>query len=576
MGQYPIFRRVALATISAMALCSYIGAAHAQLESATSTADPSRVQDQIRQQNLEEGATPNVNVRNIPAQNAPAGAENIKLTLREVRLEGASAYSEEETRKVYAPYIGSEVTLADVYKIANDLTAKYRNDGYILTQVVVPPQEIEGGSVELRVVEGYIDQIKIEKADPNSPINTATIEEYASHISRNGPLNARSLERELLLINDLPGVTARSILSPSATTPGAADLLVILDYDPVDGLLSIDNFGSRYLGPTQVGAAATLNSFLGQNEAISAQLVMAPQDWYELAYGSMSYEQPVGKYGTKMHVTASATDTDPGWDLEQFDVEGRSYLLNVGLTHPFIRSRSENLNGRLNFDWRRVRSANNVEDTRRDRLSVLRAGLRFDFIDTIFGAAANTIDGEISKGLNVFGASEEGNENMTRDEADPQFTKFEGQIQRLQRITSGVNLLLSGSGQIASNALLSSEEFGVGGIGNGRGFDPSEIVGDHGIAGRVELQWNDPMQIDPRYIDSYQLYGFYDIGRVWNEDATTNDQKRESLASVGLGMKVDLPYDVDAGMAVAFPLTREVATEDDHDPRVYFNLSKRF
>lgn len=576
MGQFPVFRRVGLTTISVMALCAYAANANAQLESATGSADPSRAQDQIRQQKIDKGATPEIKMKAVPVQNAPAGAENVKLTLKEVNLEGASAYNTDALQKIYAPYIGQTITLADVYKISNELTAKYRNDGYILTQVVVPPQEIQSGSVRLQVVEGFIDQIKIEKADPNSPINTSTIEAYASHIGRKGPLNARSLERELLLINDLPGVTARSILSPSPNTPGAADLLIVLDYDPVDGLVSLDNFGSRYLGPTQLGAAATLNSMLGQNEAISGQIVMAPQDWYELAYGSLSYEQPLGNLGTKIHASASATDTDPGWDLRQFDVEGRSYLLNLGVTHPFIRSRSENLNGRLNFDWRRVRSSNNVEETRRDRLSVLRAGLRFDFIDTILGAAANTFDGEISKGLNILGASDEGDDNMTRDAADPQFTKFEGQIQRLQRITDGVNLLLSGSGQIASNALLSSEEFGVGGINNGRGYDPSEIVGDRGIAGRVELQWNDPLKIDPTYMDSYQLYGFYDIGRVWNEDATTNDQKRDSLASVGLGMKLDMPYDIDAGMAVAFPLTREVQTESDHDPRVYFNLSKRF
>lgn len=560
---------------SALVICSV--AAHAQVQQQTGVADPSRAGEEFKQPDMTPQVEPQVSVKQAAPVNAPAGADKVKFTLRGITFDGATVYNDAQLKSVFADQIGQTVSLADVYGIANKLTAKYRNDGYILTQVVVPPQEIDGGVAKLRVVEGYVDNITISRADPNAPINMDNVRAYASQMAHGGPLNARSLERELLLINDLPGVTARSVLSPSATKTGAADMAIILDYDPVDGLVSIDNYGSRYLGPTQVGAAATLNSMLGMNEAISAQVVTAPQDWYELAYGSLGYEQPVGTLGTKVHFNASATDTDPGWDLKQFDVKGRSYLLNVGATHPFIRSRSENLTGRLNFDWRRVKSSNNIEDTRRDRISSLRLGGRYEFIDTLIGAAANTIDAEVSKGLGIFGASDEGDANMTRADADPQATKLEAEVQRLQRVTSDVNLLLSARGQIASNALLSSEEFSVGGINSGRGYDPSEITGDHGISGKVELQWKEPLKYsDKSFLESYQLYGFYDIGRVWNEDATTSSQKRDSLASVGAGVRFDLPYDVEGGLAVAFPLTREVATKNDQDPKYYFNLSKRF
>ena len=105
--------------------------------------------------------------------------------------------------------------------------------------------------------------------------------------------------------------------------------------------------------------------------------------------------------------------------------------------------------------------------------------------------------------------------NLTRDLADPQATKLEAEIQRLQRVTNNVNVLLAARGQIASNALLSSEEFAVGGINSGRGYDPSEITGDHGISGKVELQWNNPIAFTGQnFVESYQLFGFYDIGRV--------------------------------------------------------------
>lgn len=571
------FHRLVFAGLTASALVLGTVGAFAQVEQQTGVADPSRAGEELKQPDLAPRVEPDVRVKQAAPINAPAGAENVKFTLNGITFEGVSVYSDSELKSVFGGDIGKTISLADLYTIANKLTLKYRNEGYILTQVVVPPQEISGGTPRLRVVEGYVDKITVTRSDTSAPINMDNIEAYAAQISTGGPLNARNLERELLLINDLPGVTARSVLSPSATKTGAADMTIILDYDPVDGLVSVDNYGSRYLGPLQIGAAATLNSMLGQNEAISAQLVTAPQSWYELAYGSLGYEQPVGMYGTKVHFNTSITDTDPGFDLAQFDVRGRSYLINVGATHPFIRSRATNLTGRVNFDWRRVKSSNNIEETRRDRISALRVGGRFEFIDTLIGAAANTIDAEVSKGVNLFGASDEGDDNMTRADADPQATKLEAEIQRLQRVTNDVNVLLAARGQIASNALLSSEEFSVGGINSGRGYDPSEIVGDHGISGKVELQWNEPLKFESQnFVESYQLFGFYDIGRVWNEDPTTSSQKRDSLASVGLGLRFDLPYDVDAGVAIAIPLTREVATKDGREPKYYFNLSKRF
>lgn len=552
-------------------------AAYAQLDNQSTIADPARAGEEFRQPDMSPQVAPDIRVNRPQAIGAPQGAEKITFTLNSILVEGNSVYSDGELATIYQDKLGKTQSLADVYTIANQLMLQYRNDGYILTQVVVPPQEIDGGNVTLRVVEGFVDQIKIEQSENAGNVNMGNIETYARQIRTGGPLNVRDLERELLIINDLPGVTARSVLSPSPTVTGAADILIMVDYDPIDGLIGLDNYGSRYLGPTQATGAVTLNSMLGLNEAITAQIVHAPvNSERELSYGALSYEQPVGPYGTRIRFGGTVADTDPGWDLDQFDVRGHAWTLSAGLVHPIIRSRSENLTGRLTLDWRKVRSENNIEDTRTDRIVALRAGARYEFLDTLLGIGVNTIDAEISKGLNLFGTSDEGDANMTRANADPQFTKMEMELQRLQRLTGSVNLLVGARGQWASDALLSSEEFGVGGINSGRGYDPSEVTGDDGIAAKVELQWKEPIDIDSRFVDGYQLYGFYDVGTVWNKDATTSAQKRDSISSVGAGVRFDLPYDVDANLAVAKPLTRRVSTEGDKDPKVYFSINKRF
>ena len=118
-------------------------------------------------------------------------------------------------------------------------------------------------------------------------------------------------------------------------------------------------------------------------------------------------------------------------------------------------------------------------------------------------SACNTAEGF---GRDLSGASDDNEQRLTRLEGDPTFTKLNADIQRLQRVTSHVNLLLNVSGQWANGPLLSSEEFGIGGMFVGRGYDPSEITGDEGVSGKAELQWNEPYKIlaaaaDERVLD---------------------------------------------------------------------------
>ena len=569
-------RKTWLGCLSAfIASSALVSPAYAQLEQQTITADPARVGDTFREQTVLPQVGGDVTVAKMQAQGAPAGAENIRFVLNGIRLEGNSSLSESQVRNVYSDRLGQEITLAELYEIAAGITTAYRNRGFVLSQVVIPPQTIEGGNPRLQVVEGYIDRIQIQAPEEEGTA-LGLIREYASQISTGGALNVKELERELLLINDLPGVSARSVLSPSRTQAGASDLLIIVERDPYDALLAMDNFGSRYLGPLQLSAAGTANSYFNNNEAISAQFVMAPDGTRELAYGALGYEQPIGPYGTKIRAFGSMTDTDPGYDLDQFQVRGFSDLMSVSVTHPFVRSRALNFTGRATFDWRDVESKNNFEDTRKDRIRSLRIGGRVEFLDTLLGVAVNSIDVEVSKGLNLLGSSDEGDANLTRANGDPTYTKLEAEIQRLQRVTNGINLLVLGQAQWSADALLSSEEFGVGGSNIGRGYDPSEVIGDEGISAKIEAQWNDPHDLQWRYVDTYQLYGFLDAGRVWNDDATTSADKRDSLVSTGAGVRVDFISDVDAEVGVAVPLTRRVQADNDRDAKVYFNVSKRF
>ncbi len=554
--------------IAGFSLTGLANTSLAQLEQQTGIADPGRIEEQLTSQRQALQLGPKIIVGELQLVEAPEGADQIKFDLNGIEFDGLTTYNREDLSYMYSGMIGSEISLTDIYALANRATLKYREDGYVLTQVVVPPQTIENGIVILQVVEGYIDNVIIQGGDLTKN-ELSLIQDYAGRIAKGGALNIAELERNLLLINDLPGVNARSVIRPSPTTPGAADIVLIPERDMFEAIVGVNNHGSRFLGPIQFTGVGIVNSALGLNERITAQAVVAPDAGIELAFGSLTYDQPVGPYGTVLTASGSITDTDPGFRLSEFDVKGKSRSLSLQVRHPLIRSRNTNIFGRALFDYRNVDSKNNIETTRKDHIRALRAGVQADFLDRLFGVAVNSVDLQLSHGINVFGASEENDANLTRAAGDPQFTKANLRIQRLQRLTSSFNLVLEGRAQLSNNPLLSSEEFGLGGISTVRGYDPSEVVGDDGIAGKAELQWNSPSR-------AIQLFGFLDSGTVWNQDATNNDDKRNSLTSTGGGVRADLPMDINAEFVMALPLNEDIQTQGEHDPQFFFSLSKSF
>lgn len=570
------FRALILAALMGASTAAYAQVPTAQ----TGSASPGRVQEQTPRPDFSDRAVmPAVEVDRPQAQAAPAGSENIQFTLNNLRLDGVTAYKESDLRSVYAGSVGQTISLADLYGIAAALTNKYRNDGYILTQVIVPPQTIEGGNVRLQVVEGYLYSVNValeEGAPAETEAAMNLIRGYASRIPAGYALNIADLERYLLFINDLPGVSARGVLAPNAANVGAADLNILVQRDPFEAVVGIDNYGTKYLGAIQFSGAAALNSMLGNNERLTAQAVLAPDPGQpmELAYFAAGYSQPIGTRGLRLDFDASYTATEPGYTLDEFDVKGNARFLGIELNYPVIRSRNTNLYTMFSFDMRDVDTRNNIEDTRTDNIRALRTGMRLEKLDRVFGAGLNVLDLELAHGLDVLGASSKNDPNKSRPDGDPRFTKLNLEVQRLQRLANQWNLLLAARGQLSNGPLLSSEEFGVGGMGYGRGYDPSEIIGDEGIAGKVEVQWNLPGEFG--ITNSHQLYGFYDAGRVWNDDPTNAKDKANTATSAGVGVRAKIGSSTNIDMTVAVPLDRSVQTMKDQDPRFFMSVSKNF
>ena len=505
------------------------------------------------------------------AEEPPEGAAAETLVLKGIVLDGNTVFDDRELAPIWQPHLGKTVPLSLLWDIRAQITVRYRNAGYILSQAVIEAQEIEDGVVHISIVEGFIDNIIIEGEVSGS---RRQIEAKLDKIKEARPLRANVLERYMLLLNDLPGVAAESVLRPSPIQQGASELVVFVEEDRFAGALSSDNYGSRFLGRAAGGATAIANNMFGVFDSTELRSLITAQT-SELLFLSLAHTLPIMTEGTLATLAGSYVRTEPGSTLEDDEIKGRSYGFSLVANHPFIRTRSTNLSFAGGIRTRDSKTDAAGFDVSEDKIRALTASTTYDFID--FWRGINLFGIEVSQGLDVLGARGKGDNDPPPSRANGRvdFTKVEIGAVREQALMRGWSIQAALKAQYALNPLLASEQFGFGGEEFGRGFDSFEISGDRGLATKIQLQYGSPSFIEGP--ESHQVYTFFDFGRTWIIEADGGDDE-DTATSAGAGVRVNFSPQVNAKLEMGIPLNRNPTDRKQRkgEPRFNFRLAWRF
>lgn len=519
---------------------------------------------------------PGVVVRPLGGAEAPPGAEAVTITLNGITVEGATVYSAEALARDYAGQLGKSLPLTELFVIARRIETRYRGDGYVLTRVLVPEQTVSDGNFRLAVIEGFVDEISVQgETGELKP----RIEAMLGNIAKRRPANISDIDRYLLLVNDLPGVSARGTLRPGGT-PGSSQLVVDVAIRDWDAFATVNNRGSRFAGIWSATVAGGVNSqsdMAERNEAVFYHTLDHKHPG-EQAYGQYSFSRAIGTEGTRLKLSAGYSPGRPGNGLEALKVESTTWSSNAHVTHPVLRSRRANLLFDLGFDIEESSTDALNQRLITDKLRTLRAVGTFDYRDGFNGVSAFTLGAH--RGLDIIGASNETRSvPRSRAQGEAGFWKLTSEASRLQGVyandTLSFNLFVSVAGQYAFSPLLAAEEFRLGGERFGRGYAPAELSGDNGIGSSVEIQING--STDWGVLNRYQIYFFWDFGKVWQLDEAVTPV-RPSLASKGLGVRTQVTDWLSLDGEFAKPITRvPSAHADGQKARVGFlRLTARF
>lgn len=510
---------------------------------------------------------PSVSVQQGSASEAPAGADKLTFALTDMRVEGVTQYPATDIRALYAGLLGKTISVADAFKVANDIELRYRNDGFVTTRVIVPEQTIDGGVFRIRVVEGYISDVKYD--DDIGPAQAA-IEKLVQRLRGVRPINVAEVERQLLLANDLAGMTVRASLEASPKEVGGSTLVVHSERKPFDASIGFDNRGSPYLGWGEALAQLSLNSF-GPNADRLTVTGRLGTPAYRSKAASVGYDMLATSSGLTLGATASYAKSRPGRELADLNVASDVESYAATASYPLIRSRLQNLRAVGQFEVRNVTT--DITDTpfTRDKLRVLRMGLSYDRTDSWNGITA--LRGTFHKGIDGLGASKEGNELASRVKGRPDFFKFTAELTRLQQLTDRASLVATFAGQYSASPLLASEEFALGGPSFARGYDDGEISADSGVSGSLELRY--AVSSESFLPHGAHVYSFIDGGRLWSRSESP-ELARAKLSSYGAGMRANLTKNLYATLEVAKPMSSDVLTQGDKNPRVFFSISAQY
>lgn len=463
----------------------------------------------------------------------PLSDSGVRVAVKGFTFSGIEGLvTESELQSLVADAVGKNLSFSELQSLAAKVTAHLKDKGWFLAKAYLPKQDVTGGVIEIAVIQGKSDGLIIRR-DKSARISEKSISSIVQKSVRPGqPINQQRLERSALLINDLPGVTAKASLA-QGSTPGTTSVQLDISEGPLlSGAIWGDNQGNRYTGAWRGTGLLSINDPLRYGDQLSLLITGAEG----LILGRAGYLFPIASNGLKGNLTY----TGMGYEIvegetEVLKQEGDSHTIDAGLSYPILRSRTANVTTSIGYEFKKLTDSISDVDTRDKTLHSGTVSFMGDKYDTFLGGGYTTWNAGATTGT-----MDETIADIAITNTEGNYTRFNFGLARLQRLTERTTLNLSYSGQLSLDNLDTSEKFYMGGPYGVRAYPVGEAAGDEGHLFNVDLRYDLPL---PASIGLFQLNGFYDAGWIrlhkdtWPNSITTISNKNDYwLQGAGLGL----------------------------------------
>jgi len=489
-----------------------------------------------------------------------AATELPGVAVSSIVVTGADNIAPGDIDAAVSTFVGHRLSVDDMEDLLATVSGLARAKGYIFAHSSAPAQKLESGVLHIDLDEGHIDEIRLIGA------KNAAVQSIINGLKGHAPLRSE-LDRRLMLAQDIPGVRIGDVKFEREN--GRGILIVPLTNQRIAGKASLDNWGTRGLGPVRAQLAYDFNGLLDDRDQLAVSYLGTPAQSSELAAASMRYSHLVGDHGTELAVYGAYGRSNEGGRWRTYNANGDWLSTGISLAQPLVRERNVSfwINGSI--DYISVNQWFSNEMVRRDRVTT--ASLSLNGYVPLAGGRLRAGVGLVH-GLDVLGATTGNDPLASRPDADGHFTIYNAWSNWTGDLVGPFSAKLAVTAQLASSPLLVAEQISIGGPVFGRAYDFSERTGDRGILGSAELQakiWDRSRGL-VRWV---QLYGFADAGDVTD---LRNAYGTGALYSAGLGARAGLPHALRLGVEAAFPLNADRFETGTNAPRISATASASF
>lgn len=489
--------------------------------------DQRRIQSEIEEMRLK--AQPEASP--MPRLSAPAGEASFEFYLSGITHDKSTVLSEEEIRRAVAPWVGKNITSADLSKILNALNGLYHDKGYAVCMAVLKPQRIQGGVLHISLIEGKTDEVTVAGAQHTN----ASYVLSAFDFEKGKVANYAQMYNDLVEFNMTNDVLLTVDIRPGSREETTSYVIGVHEPENWTGAVFADTVGTRSTGRPRLGASVTNRSVFGRRDAATLLGVVSQGSKSAMA----SYSMPLTAKGTKVTGALSYGEVEiVSGPSEAMDITGESLLWNVRLDHPVYVSNNAKWTAFAEY-VRRESKTDVFENIRMNDTEIATYSLG---LETIYLADRALFY------LNNALVAADAQDNVFVNN-DRKYRFFKGNLLMRYNVADTVKVSLSGAWQakLAGDEMMTADYFYLGHVSGVRGYDNDLLSAENGFYINAQAGWN---FLGPET----ELYGFFDYGRL----SGLNPYSAKRLSSAGLGVRWPLFKGASLELVGSVPLYKDV------------------
>lgn len=478
-----------------------------------------------------------------------------------VSVDPSEILSQEEINAIISPIQGRNVSIGEIQQAVNEINKLYASRGFVTARAYLPEQTITDGNIRIGLIESKVGNLTV---NGNRWTKTKYITDRVGQ-EQNKVFDIVELEKDVVSFNRYnEGVSLKANLK-AGTTPGTTDIAINAEEKfPFHVVGVMDNAGRYSTGRIRGGAMIYADSLFKNRDKMSLGSYFsggATSPFFD-------YNIPVNKKDGRIGFLYTSTFAKLRYgDFKALDIRSHGYQYSLYYSQPLVRKPDFELKSYAAINYKRA---------------------RISYLDDLFHTTDQVTSAEIA--LNLRKDTKHGiwYLNQTAYYAFPildkasNYFKYSGSITRLHDFSHGI------IGQFRSNYQIIPQNRYVpyldqiqsGGLFTVRGYNEGIMIGKNGYFMSGELIF--PILPSKIRTSSREIpfLGRVVKGAVFADHAGIFPRREEDiyrgsyfLASIGMGLRVQLPGSLTGRLYWGFPLISNRHEPSSRCGRFHFELT---